>query len=139
MRTLDDGHVAITYEDRGGTVRALAQIPESDDHPAFVAVGEVTRLSETVVKLHAFAGQRLGRRHMRLIVRLLLEQGYRVAYIDRAAGHAVPLAEQISEGDWEGWWRLDLVRARITSAARESLPQPAVAAAEVVRNNDVTC
>jgi len=112
MRSLDDGTVAITYEDRGGTIRALGTIPDCDDHPPFVAAGEVTRLSGTVAKLHAFAGQRLGRRHLRLIVRLLLEQGYRVVYIDRAAGHGVPMAEQIKEGDWAGWWRLDLLRAR---------------------------
>lgn len=105
-RMLDDGRVAITFEPRGGTIRVLPTLPVGD-HPAYIAVGEVTHLADGIVKLHAFAGQ-LGRRHMRLIVRLLVEQGYRVAYVDRAAGRAMPVAEQIEQGDWKGWWRIDL-------------------------------
>ncbi len=113
MLQLDDGRVAITYEDRGGTLRALQSIPDdADKRPPYVAVGELTRLSDSVAKLHAFAGERLDRRHMRLIVRLLLEQGYRVVYVDRAGGHIMPFAEQIEDGDWEGWWRIDLARVR---------------------------
>ncbi|MDO9596746.1 MAG: hypothetical protein Q7J47_03400 [Azoarcus sp.] len=111
---LDDGQVAITFEPRGGTVRALDSVPDTDDHPPYIAVGEITPLSDDIVKIHAFAGQ-LHRRHMRLIVRLLLEQGFRVAYVDRAAGHALPMAERIETGDWVGWWRLDLVRVRLGS------------------------
>lgn len=111
MRTLDDGHVAISYEDRGGTIRALDHVPEID-HPPFVAVCEVTRLSDDIAKLHAAAGA-LSRRHMRLVVRLLLEQGYRLAYIDRAQGRVMPMANRIADGDWAGWWRLDLVSARL--------------------------
>lgn len=115
MRTLDDGHVAVTYEDRGGTIRALQSKPDDDDeHPPYVAVGELTRLSDNIAKLHAFAGDHLERRHMRLIVRLLIEQGYSVVYVDRADGHIMPLAEQIEDGDWAGWWRLDLARVRLT-------------------------
>lgn len=108
-RVLDDGRVAITYEPRGGTIRALPGLP-GRGHPAYDAVGEVTHLTDRIAKLHAWRG-RLGRRHMRLIVRLLVEQGYRVAYIDRAEGRAVPMAERITAGDWAGWWRLDLVAA----------------------------
>lgn len=111
---LDDGQVAITYEDRGGTIRALNHVPEAD-HPPYVAVIEVTRLRDDIAKLHAAAGI-LSRRHMRLIVRLLLEHGYRVAYVDRAPGHAMPLGERIESGDWAGWWRLDLVSARLACA-----------------------
>lgn len=110
---LDDGQVAITYEDRGGTIRALNHVPEAD-HPPYVAVIEVTRLRDDIAKLHAASGQ-LGRRHLRLIVRLLLEQGYRIAYVDRAPGRAMPMAERITDGDWSGWWRLDLVRARLAA------------------------
>ena len=88
--------------------RAL-RIPEDDDsHPDFVAVGEITRLNGEIAKLHAFWGD-MSRRHMRLIVRLLLDQGYRIAYIDRADGHVIPFATRITSGDWAGWWRLDLV------------------------------
>lgn len=113
MHHLDDGVAAITYEDRGGTLRALACIPaEDDDMPKYIAVGEVTRLSADIAKLHAFAGE-MSRRHMRLIARLLLDQGYRIAYIDRANGHIMPLATRITDGDWAGWWRLDLVELRI--------------------------
>lgn len=108
MFHLDDGRAAISYEDRGGTIRVLAELPDADDtHPAYVAVGQVTRLANGIAVLHAFAGK-LTTRHMRLIVRLLVGQGYRTAYIDRASGHAIPLAEKIQTGDWIGWWRLDL-------------------------------
>lgn len=110
--TLDDGHVAISYEDRGGTIRAMDHVPSDDDHPPYVAVCEVTRLHDSLAKLHAASGT-LSRRHLRLILRLLLEHGYRVAYIDRAPGHVMPGAERICAGDWAGWWRLDLVRARL--------------------------
>lgn len=112
MQTLDDAHVAITFEPRGGTIRALSSLPRGD-HPPFVAVGELTHLADGIAKLHAFSG-RLGRRHLRLIVRLLLEQGYRIVYIDRADGHIIPLAERIESGDWAGWWRIDLARVRLT-------------------------
>lgn len=107
--TLDDGNVAITFEPRGGTIRALPGLP-ADDHPIYAAAGEVTHLTDGIAKLHAWRG-RLSRRHMRLIVRLLVGQGYRVAYMDRAEGRVVPMAERIIEGDWAGWWRLDLLRA----------------------------
>lgn len=106
---LDDGRVAISFEDRGGTIRALPGLP-SAARSTYVAVGEVTRLSDSIAKLHGFAG-RLSRSHMRLIVRLLVGQGYRVAYMDRAEGRVVPMAERIIEGDWAGWWRLDLAAA----------------------------
>ena len=122
-RVLDDGRVAITFEPRGGTIRALPGLP-SGEHPAYIAVGEVTHLADGIVKLHAFAGQ-LSRRHMRLIVQLLVEQEYRVAYVDRAAGRVMPMAEQIEQGDWKGWWRIDLIstierRACMTIMPRES-------------------
>lgn len=106
LKSINDGHVAITYEDRGGTLRAIDHVPR-DDRPPYIAIGDVTRMSADVCKLAGFNG-RLTRRHMRLIVRLLGEQGYRVAYMDRLDGHRIPGAEQIEAGDWAGWWRLDL-------------------------------
>ncbi len=113
---LDDGHVAISYEDRGGTIRAIDHIPDDDQHPPYVAVVEVTRLRDGIAKLHAAAGI-LSRRHLRLVVRLLLEQGYRIAYVDRAPGRVMPAAERLDGGDWDGWWRVDLVRARLKPPA----------------------
>lgn len=110
---IDDGHVAITYEPRGGTIRVLGRVPDSDDHPPYIAVGEVTHLADGIAKLHAFAGE-MSRRHMRLIIRLLIDQGYRVAYIDRADGHVMPMAAQIADGDWAGWWRIDLISERLS-------------------------
>ena len=112
MESIDDGGVAITIESRGGTIRAIPGLIDGE-HPPYIAVGEVTGLSGGIVKLHAFAGQ-LSRRHMRLILRLLLRQGYHTAYIDRAAGHVIPLATRIESGDWAGWWRLDLRAAART-------------------------
>lgn len=112
MILLDDGHVAISYEDRGGTIRALDHVPLSDNHPPYLAVCEITRISDDIAKLHAAVGA-LSRRHLRLIVRLLLEHGYRIAYVDRAAGHRIPAAEIVDSGDFEGWWWLDLVALRL--------------------------
>lgn len=106
MESIHDGQVAITFESRGGTIRAIPGMVQSL-HPPYVAAGEVTGLSGGIVKLHAFVGQ-LSRRHLRLILKLLLRQGYHIAYIDRAQGHVIPLATQIESGDWAGWWRLDL-------------------------------
>lgn len=115
MILIDDGRVAVTYEDRGGTFRALDHVPDTLRAP-FVAACEVTRLSADVAKLHAAAGV-LSRPHLRLIVRHLLELGYRVAYMDRLEGHTVPLAKQIVGGDFDGWWRLDLAAVRLAPRA----------------------
>lgn len=113
MQVLDDGRVAISYEPRGGTIRVLPGVPSDDDsHPDYISVGQADHLHSSLVKLHGFRGD-ITRRHMRLIVRLLLEQGYRVAYIDRAAGRVMPMATRIDSGDWAGWWRLDLVAIRL--------------------------
>jgi len=117
MLIIDDGRVAISYEPRGGTIRALPDIPGDDDHhPDYTSVGQADHLHAELVKLHGFRGD-ITRRHMRLIVRLLLEQGYRVAYIDRAPGRVMPLATRIEQGDWAGWWRLDLVAVRLAAPA----------------------
>lgn len=107
MKMLSDGTSAISFEPIGGIVRLLFE-PLHGDHPPIHGVGFVRPLWGGVVMLSAFDAQKLTRGHMRLIVRLLLEQGYRVLYADRIDGHVLPLAEKIQEGDFAGLWRLDL-------------------------------
>ncbi len=112
MITLTGGGVAITFEDRGGTLRLLDHLPAAGDaHPPFVAAAEITRLNDTIAKISALRGAGVTRRHLRLIARLLTQQGYATLYADRLTGHILPQAEPITAGDWMGWWRVDLGRA----------------------------
>ena len=114
-RLLEDGVVAITVEDSGGLIRALSAVPTDDNpKPAYTTIGSWLRLSERIVKLYGFAGAGLTRRHMRLVVRWGLECGFSVAYIDRIEGHGVPFATRLTEGDFSGWWRLDLPAVRLS-------------------------
>jgi hypothetical protein len=112
--TLDDGRVAITYEEHGGTIRLLPRVPTDDDPtPAWFGAGEVARINDNVASLSAFRAEHLTYPYMRLIARLLLARGYRVAYIERAGTHDMPGAEPMDHQDWAGWWRLDLVGMRL--------------------------
>jgi hypothetical protein len=106
---LHDGEVAVTWESIAGIVRVLDHVPVGP-HPDYVAVGVVMRLSPDIVKLAGFSG-RLNRQQMWLIARMLLGQGFKVAYVDRAAGRIMPNGEQITSGDWVGFWRVDLTQA----------------------------
>ena len=115
---LSDGRVAISFEDRGGAVRLFDCVP-SGLMPKYVAVGDVTRLSPTICKLSAFAGRMLPA-HSTLLAQLLAEQGYSIVYVERAAGKGFPGGVLIEEGDWAGWWRVDLpglMRRRAGQAA----------------------
>lgn len=108
MQFFDDGRVGLSFEPHVGTIRLLAE-PARGGKPDFDASGSLVRLSDDACKLVGFSG-RMGIRHQALIVRALLELGFRLLYIERSAG-TVPLGEQITEGDFAGWWRLDLEAA----------------------------
>ena len=76
-------------------------------------VGSWARISDSIIKFFAFSGTGLNVRHIRLILRWAVNQGFRIAYLDRLPGHGVPTAEVIQDGDFQGWWRLDLIRTRL--------------------------
>jgi hypothetical protein len=113
IRVLDDGRVALTWQDSGGKVRLLDHVPQGD-HAEYSGVGDITRVSDTVAKLHGFKADpgTFTLRHVKLLCQLLSSMGYDTLYIERLVGHAMPMAVPIEGGDFDGWWRLDLEHAR---------------------------
>lgn len=107
---IDDGTAAVTWEPMVGVVRMIDHVPH-ETHPSYQSIGHVTRMSESVAKLSGFSGH-LSRRHMWLLCDLLRRQGYTAAYMQRAASHAMPWGREIPDGDWAGWWRVDLAEMR---------------------------
>lgn len=103
-----DGH-AISYERETGIVRLLHASPrDADVHPPYFGALHVRPFCRGVVMLSAMTGTAVLRAQLRLVVRLLLEEGYTTLYADRAARHQIPHAKQIEEGDFAGLWRVDL-------------------------------
>lgn len=114
MRIIDDGHVAISIELHGGTIRLLPCVPqEGDDHPDFIGCGEFHEVTSEVVKLSAFKADGMGARHVRLIYREMLAMGYRWLLADRVGSHRLPGAEVVTEWPFCGWQRVDLVESRL--------------------------
>jgi hypothetical protein len=108
MKTLDDGHLAITYEPFGGIIRALPTVPSAGDlMPDFVAVGVLQHWTADVAKLSGFHGD-LAFRHIKLIVKLLVDQGYRWMYVARQSGRIFPLGEPVEAGDFAGMIKMNL-------------------------------
>lgn len=121
MEILEDGKAAIGVEAEAGLIRILDGVPSDEDpRPPYKTVGSWLRFSDDVVKIYGFAGPGMTLRHIRLMVRWGLSNGFRVAYIDRLPGHVMPGAEQIADGDFKGWWRLDLVETRLLG--RKAVP-----------------
>jgi hypothetical protein len=112
MKLFEDGKVSLTWQNSGGKVRILDHVP-SGETPPFVGVGDILRVSERIAKLHGFHVEegKFTVRHARLLCILLLEEGYDTLYVQRADGHVMPMAEAVEEGDFRGWWRLDLDHA----------------------------
>lgn len=120
---LDDGVAAISVEGICGVIRILDSIPGEDEAmPDYAIHGEWVRLSDAIVKLQGFSRKahggmreraRLTVRHMALIARWALGEGYAFAYVERQSGRTMPWSEQIKDGDFAGWWRGDLVAARL--------------------------
>lgn len=110
----EDGRAAIGVEADSGLIRVLAAVPSEDDpRPPYVTVGSWLRMSDQIVKFFGFSGTGMTARHIRLIFRWALAQGYRVAYLDRLQGHGFPTAEKIVGGDFDGWFRVDLITTRL--------------------------
>lgn len=114
IQVLNDGKVALTWQDSGGKIRLLDHVPTSD-HPAYFGVGDITRVSDRIAKLHGFKADpgAFRIRHVKLLFRLLTDMGYDILYIERIEGHVMPMAVPIVGGDFDGWWRMDLAHAKI--------------------------
>lgn len=111
MKTLDDGHLALTFEPFGGVIRGLSSVPaEGDDYPDFMFTGVVQHWTRDVVKLAGFLGE-MRPRYLKLIVRLLVEQGYRWLYVSRQQGRIFPFGQVIEGGDFDGMIKVDLDEA----------------------------
>lgn len=112
MKLYEDGRVGITWQNSGGKVRILDHVPDTDT-PAFVGVGDIQRISDRIAKLHGFhvIDGKFTVRHARLLCQLLLDEGYDTLLIQRSSGHVMPMAKPIEQGDFAGWWRLDLAHA----------------------------
>lgn len=117
MKYYDDGRVGLSFEPSGGTLRFLPE-PATGDHPPFDSVGTLTHLSDTVAKLSALRGK-LTIRHMALLVRVLDEMGVEVLYVERAGNHTVPFGQRMMDGDFAGYWRVEVGQARQRIGARE--------------------
>ena len=103
-----DGCVALTYEAIAGRYRLYDEDFEEGDKPVYVASGGIERLSDKVCKLSGLHGV-LSRRHMILMTKHMLELGYTILYAERAGGHRIPGGVEITEGDFAGFARVDLV------------------------------
>lgn len=112
MKLFEDGHVSVTWQNAGGKIRVLDHVPTGET-PPFVGVGDILRVSDRIAKLHGFHVEegKFTVRHARLLCILLLEEGYDTLYVQRADGHVMPMASPVEEGDFAGWWRLDLTHA----------------------------
>ena len=102
METFDNGVVALSIENNVGTIRFLKEIGSS----GYVAVCTFSSISQTIVKISGLLGK-LSKQHMLLLVSVLFDKGYRVAYAERLNGRKLPFAEKIEGGDFDQWLRVD--------------------------------
>jgi hypothetical protein len=117
MRFYEDGIVGISIEPLIGAVRLLSTPNRSGEMTDYIGSGTLVRASHDVAKLIGFSG-RMGIRHQALLATALLAQGYKVLYVERAAGGKVALGEPIEKGDFAGHMRVDLVKAAARAAER---------------------
>ena len=104
-----DSYVALTYETIAGRYRFYDADFEEGVKPKYVAVASIERLSDVVCKISGLHGA-LRRRHMILLARHMIELGYTILYAERAEGHRIPGGVEITEGDFMGFIRVDIVK-----------------------------
>lgn len=105
-----DGRVAMTYEEAIAKCRFFDAVPTAENpKPPYTAVCDVARWTKNVCELRGFKGA-VTRRHIRLLVQALRERGFSLAYLERPDGQGLDhVAECICDGDFEGWYRMDLL------------------------------
>lgn len=99
----------LSVEEGSGLVRFLKN-PSGDDMD-FEAVCVFVPLSDKVVKISAMSGK-MTRARLRLLCEVLLDKGWSVVYAYRLQGRALPMASLMEDGDFAGWWRIDLKSAQ---------------------------
>lgn len=117
MKSVDNGSVALTIEWDGATIRAIDHVPTCSK-PDYIAIGRITRLSDTVVKVSGLMGQ-VSRAHLWLLAQVLLGEGFLYLYAERTEHHVMPLADLITGGDFHGHWRIDLSTLRERRRSRQ--------------------
>lgn len=100
----EDG-ASLTVENGIGIIRFL-KTPESEDK-GFEAICVFTPLSDKVVKISGMLGK-MTRARLRLLFKVLLYKGWSVVYANRLQGRRLPMGKAMEDGDFAGWWRVDL-------------------------------
>lgn len=100
----EDG-AKLSVENGIGIVRFLKN-PESEDKD-YEAICTFTPLSDKVVKISGMLG-RMTRARLRLLFKVLLYKGWSIVYANRLQGRRLPMGKVMEDGDFAGWWRVDL-------------------------------
>ena len=103
-----DKDARLSIEDGVGIIRFLRNDQPEDYN--FDAVCVFTPLSDNVVKISGMLGK-MTRAHLRLLFEVLLDKGWSVVYAHRLQGRKLPMASLMEDGDFAGWWRIDLKSA----------------------------
>lgn len=119
MRFYDDGDIGVSIELLVGAVRLLKTPGAPGEMTDYVGSGMLERVSSRVAKLLGFSGV-MGIRHQALLASALLAQGYKVLYVERAAGGIIAFGEVIYDGDFAGHIRVDLERVRDKRLSRNN-------------------
>lgn len=107
----------LSVENGIGIIRFLKNV-ESDDMD-FEAICVFTPLSDKVVKISGMLG-RMTRARLRLLFKVLLYKGWSVVYAHRLQGRRLPMGKVMEDGDFAGWWRVDLKAAQKEEQNNES-------------------
>lgn len=105
MQYYSNKEARLSVEEGIGIVRFLKN-PSGDDM-SFEAVCVFVPLSDKVVKINAMIGK-MTRARLNLLCEVLLAKGWSVMYAYRLQGRVLPLGEMMEDGDFAGWWRVDL-------------------------------
>lgn len=113
MQYYSNKEARLSVEEGIGIVRFLKN-PSGDDM-SFEAVCVFVPLSDKVVKISAMIGK-MTRARLRLLYEVLLDKGWSVVYASRLQGRTLPLGEMMEDGDFAGWWRMDLKKGDAQNA-----------------------
>ena len=105
MQYYSNNEARLSVEEGIGIVRFLKN-PSGDDMD-FEAVCVFTPLSDKVVKISGMLGK-MTRARLRLLFKVLLYKGWSVVYANRLQGRRLPMGKMMEDGDFAGWWRVDL-------------------------------
>ena len=113
MQYYSNKEARLSVEEGIGIVRFLKN-PSGDDM-SFEAVCVFVPLSDKVVKINAMIGK-MTRARLNLLCEVLLVKGWSVIYAYRLQWRVLPLGEMMEDGDFAGWWRIDLKKGEAQNA-----------------------